>query len=166
MSPNARRPTKPTSSGHLEHKYRKILAVPDWDENELEEMGYNLRLQVEAGIALKTSMQRRIPSETNGTEVPTRHKRQKTDETELAIERLSALVGPILNQLFAKAATNEDMWLKKKSVKRLADWIRSGQDIADIMHQTIEQMGEVLTAQEAELEELRPSKGKVWIPGI
>ena len=87
-------------------------------------------------------------------------------ETELAIEQLSALVGPVLQQIFKAAATNEDMWLKKKSVKHLAGWIQSTQDIADIMHQTIEQMGEVLTAQEAELEQLRPAKGKVWIPGV
>jgi len=87
-------------------------------------------------------------------------------ETELAIEQLSALVGPVLNQIFKAAATNEDMWLKKKSVKHLAGWIQSTQDIADIMHQTIEQMGEVLAAQEAELEQLRPTKGKVWIPGV
>ena len=90
----------------------------------------------------------------------------ENDETELAIEELSALVGPILNQIFSNAATNQDMWLKKKSVKHLAGWIQSTQDIADIMHQTIEQMGEVLTAQEAELEQLRPAKGKMWVPGI
>ena len=85
-------------------------------------------------------------------------------ETELAIEELSALVGPVLNQLFRNAATNEDMWLKKKSVKHLAGWIQSTQDIADVMRQTIEQASEVISQQEAELEQLRPEK-KVWIPG-
>lgn len=86
------------------------------------------------------------------------------EDIQLAIEELSALVGPVLKELFAKAATNDDYWLKKRSVKHLARWIQSTQDIADVMHQTIEQMQHVISAQEKELEELRPEKSKVWTP--
>ena len=87
-------------------------------------------------------------------------------ETELAIEQLSALVGPVLQQLFKAEATNEDMWLKKKSVKHLARWIMHVQDVADVMAQTIQAAEQVIAAQEQELEQLRPAKGKVWIPGV
>lgn len=87
-------------------------------------------------------------------------------ETQLAVEQVAALVGPVLNQLFKAAATNEDLWLKKKSVKHLATWIQSTQDITDVLHQALEQASEVIGAQEAELEQLRPTKGKVWIPGV
>jgi len=84
-----------------------------------------------------------------------------------AAQRLSeqaALVGPILNELFRKSAEGEDYWLKKKSLQLLTDWIMSVQDIATLLTQQLEAAQTVIAAQEKELEELRPDKGKMWTP--
>lgn len=82
----------------------------------------------------------------------------------LAIEQLSALVGPILKEMFQRSAEGKDYWLKQASLQHLTRWIQSTQDIADVMQQTIEQMQHVIGAQEAELKELRPVQKKVWTP--
>ena len=87
-----------------------------------------------------------------------------TAQVQLKIEQLAALVGPVLTELFSKAVTNDDMWLKKKSVQHLALWIQSVQDTSDLMRQTIDAMQNVITSQEQELEKLRPVKGKIWTP--
>ena len=83
---------------------------------------------------------------------------------ELAVEETAALVGPVLNEMFRKAALNEDYWLKKKSLKHLVRWVQSVQDINDVLMQTNQAMQAVIDAQEKELEELRPAKSKVWTP--
>ena len=90
------------------------------------------------------------------------------DSEEIAenIEQQVALVGPILTEMYRKAASNEDMWLKKKSLKIVCGWTQSLQDVATLMEQQIEAMSEVIASQEAELEQLRPVKGKVWVPGL
>jgi len=90
---------------------------------------------------------------------------EEDDGVELAIEKMSALVGPVLKELFAKAELNEDYWLKKKSVKHLARWIQSVQDVTDVMYQANQQMQVVISAQEEELQKLRPEKKNFWIPG-
>lgn len=102
----------------------------------------------------------------DGLPTPLTPENDENDEIELAIEQVAALVGPVLNQIFKAAATNEDLWLKKKSVKHLATWIQSTQDITDVLHQTLEQASLVIGAQEEELEKLRPTKRQVWIPGF
>ena len=80
------------------------------------------------------------------------------------IEKQATLVGPILNELYTKAAEGNDYWLKKRSLQLLADWIMSVQDIATLLTQQLEAAQTVIAAQEKELEELRPDKGKVWTP--
>ena len=80
------------------------------------------------------------------------------------IEKQATLVGPILNELYTKAAEGKDYWLKKRSLQLLADWIMSVQDIATLLTQQLEAAQQVIAAQEKELEELRPDKGKVWTP--
>ena len=80
------------------------------------------------------------------------------------IETQSALVGPILNELFAKGAVKDDYWLKGASTAILTDWIVGLQNMATLFEQQINSMGEVIDAQSRELEELRPKKKRVWTP--
>ena len=81
-----------------------------------------------------------------------------------SIETLLTLVGPILNELFRNAALGKDMWLKKKSVEILSNWIQTAQDTSTLMMRQLEAAEQVIAAQEKELEELRPEKSKVWTP--
>ena len=74
------------------------------------------------------------------------------------------LVGPILNELFKAGAEKKNYWLKGKSTRILADWIIQLQNLADIMQQQLEAASQVIQAQEQELEELRPERGKIWTP--
>ena len=86
------------------------------------------------------------------------------DELQNAIQTQSEQVGPILKEFLTHASENKDYWLKKKSLRILAEWIMSLQDVATLMEQQLEALGSVVTAQEAELEELRPTKKKIWTP--
>lgn len=43
-------------------KYRKILKMPDWSEEDFEELSTNLELSVKAGMALKRATEARIAS--------------------------------------------------------------------------------------------------------
>ena len=86
------------------------------------------------------------------------------EEMAAAIQDQSALVGPILNEFLKHAAEGTDYWLKKKSLRILADWIMSLQNIATLMEQQLEALSSVCAAQEAELEELRPTKKAIWTP--
>ena len=88
----------------------------------------------------------------------------KDEDVEQAIATQAALVGPILDELYEHAATDTDWWLKKSSLKILANWTMSLLDIASIMEQQLEAAQAVIGAQEKELEELRPVKQKIWTP--
>ena len=91
---------------------------------------------------------------------------EKFDDEQLQtdIELQAALVGPILNELFRKGAVKDDYWLKGSSTKILSDWIIGLQDMATLFQQQLQAAGQVIDAQEKELEELRPVKKKVWTP--
>lgn len=41
-------------------KYRKELKMPDWDQEELDTLGHNIRSKVLAGLALKAAVQARM----------------------------------------------------------------------------------------------------------
>ncbi len=86
-------------------------------------------------------------------------------EIEAAIEAQAAMVDPILNEFMKAAAEGRDLWLKKKSLRILAEWVMSLLDVGSVMEQKIHAMQEVITAQDSELTELRPNKRKVWTPG-
>ena len=68
------------------------------------------------------------------------------------IEEQMALIGPILSELYMKAAEGKDYWLKKRSLQLLADWIMSVQDIATLLTQQLEAAQQVIAAQEKELD--------------
>ena len=87
-------------------------------------------------------------------------------EIEQGIQDQMAMVGPILNELFKAAATDTDLWLKKKSLAILSNWILSLQNVATLMEQQLDAASRVVAAQEKELEESRPHKKKIWTPGI
>jgi len=74
------------------------------------------------------------------------------------------LVGPILKEFLRHAADGTDYWLKKRSLRILADWIISLQNVATLMEQQLEAASSVVAAQEKELEELRPTKKQIWTP--
>ena len=82
------------------------------------------------------------------------------------IAEVMVVVEPILNEMFKAAANNEDYWLKGKSIRVITDWIISILNISQVMEQQIRAQGEVLAAQEAELESLREKKSKMWVPGV
>ena len=86
------------------------------------------------------------------------------EELQNAIQTQSEQVGPILKEFLTHASEGKDYWLKKKSLRILAEWIMSLQDVATLMEQQLEALGSVVTAQEQELEELRPTKKKIWTP--
>jgi len=44
----------------LRIRYKKILTLPEWTEEELEEMEYNLRLHIEQGRRLKEIIKERL----------------------------------------------------------------------------------------------------------
>lgn len=46
--------------GHLERKYKKILAMPNWSGEEISELGRGLQDQVHAGLRLKYAIQNRV----------------------------------------------------------------------------------------------------------
>ena len=81
-----------------------------------------------------------------------------------SIEQQVALVGPVLAEMYKAAAEGRDYWLKKASLQRLTNWIMTVQDIATLMQQQLEAAEQVIAAQEAELEQLRPVKRKMWTP--
>jgi hypothetical protein len=83
-----------------------------------------------------------------------------------SIQQQMALVEPILDGLFKAAAEGDDYWLKGKSTTLLADWIIATMNIGAVMQQQIEAMGHALQAQEKQLEETRPAKGRMWVPGL
>ncbi len=86
------------------------------------------------------------------------------EELVAAIKADAALVGPILAEVFKAYHEKRDFWLKKASLRIFVDWVVSLQNIATIMEQQLEALSSVVTAQEAELEELRPTKKKIWTP--
>jgi hypothetical protein len=45
---------------YLAHKYRHVLDSPEWDEDELAEMGHNLRSKIAAAETARKIMQQRI----------------------------------------------------------------------------------------------------------
>jgi len=75
-------------------------------------------------------------------------------------------IEPVLNELFKAAAENDDYWLKKKTVRVFVDWIVSILNVSQLMEQQVRALGATLQAQEKELEELRPTKSKMWVPGV
>ena len=85
-------------------------------------------------------------------------------EVESAVAAQIALVGPILKEFMRHATEGTDYWLRKSSLRILANWIMSLQDSATLMQQQLEAAQQVLGAQEKELEELRPVKNKIWTP--
>jgi len=44
----------------LKRKYKKILSIPDWDEDELKDLGYNLRMKITKDVIVKTHISRRL----------------------------------------------------------------------------------------------------------
>jgi hypothetical protein len=44
----------------LRKRYKKYLALPNWDENELRMLGYRLRKHVEQGLAIRDLTRKRI----------------------------------------------------------------------------------------------------------
>lgn len=88
----------------------------------------------------------------------------ENEEIKTAIEDGTVLVGPILKEFFRHATQGTDYWMKKRSLRILADWIVNLQNVATIMEQQLEALSQVCAAQEAELEELRPTKKKIWTP--
>jgi hypothetical protein len=44
----------------LRKKYRRVLAMPDWAQDEREELGWSLRTSVDAGMAQKSVLQQRL----------------------------------------------------------------------------------------------------------
>ena len=75
-----------------------------------------------------------------------------------------ALVGPILKELLARGAIKDDYWLKGASTALLSDFIIGLQDMATLFQQQLQAAGQVIDAQEKELEKLRPKKRQVWTP--
>lgn len=82
------------------------------------------------------------------------------------LEQQMALVEPVLDGLFKAAAEGDDYWMKKKSVRIFSDWIVSVLNVSQLLEQQVRALGETLQAQEKELEQLRPAKGKMWTPGV
>jgi len=89
-----------------------------------------------------------------------------TEQIKKGLEDQVAAIGPVLYLIFESAEHDRDLWLKKSSLRVLTDWIISLQNIASLLEKQIEAMGSVVSAQEQELEELRPTKKKIWRPGI
>ena len=89
-----------------------------------------------------------------------------TEQIKKGLQDQVAKIGPILYELFVAAEHERDLWLKKSSLRELTDWIISLQNVASLLEQQIEARGSVVSAQEQELEELRPTKKKIWRPGI
>jgi len=44
----------------LLQKYHKLLAIPKWEDNEIEELGYTLRTHIEASIRAKEYIKKRL----------------------------------------------------------------------------------------------------------
>ena len=44
----------------IKHKYRRILALPPWSEDEIAELGYSLATAVRSGIAQKAYIEARL----------------------------------------------------------------------------------------------------------
>ena len=87
------------------------------------------------------------------------------EQIKTGIEEQVAAIGPILHEIFESAEHERDLWLKKSSLRALADWIISLQNVASLLEQQIEAMGSVVSAQEQELEERRPTNKKSCRPG-
>jgi len=87
-------------------------------------------------------------------------------EVQEGIDLTIAVVGPILSEFMKAAAEGRDFWLKKKSLKILAEWIMSLLDLGQLMQAKVEALEGVVQAQDAELTELRPQKRKIWTPGL
>lgn len=47
-------------AGRLESRFRKVLKMPRWDEDDLEELGHALRSSVEATVREQERVRRRI----------------------------------------------------------------------------------------------------------
>ena len=100
------------------------------------------------------------------TDDPDSSENYDDEQLRTEIEQQTALVGPILNELFAKGAVKDDYWLKGASTRILSDWIIGLQNMATLFQQQLEAAGQVIGAQEEELQQLRPQKKKVWTPGV
>jgi hypothetical protein len=44
----------------LRRRYRRVLQMPDWAEEELEELRYNLRVAIEASLARRDTVRQRL----------------------------------------------------------------------------------------------------------
>jgi hypothetical protein len=84
------------------------------------------------------------------------------EEVQAAIEAQLDVVGPILSEMFKRAAEKQDYWLKGQYLQQLCDWIIGLQNMASM----IEPLSQALAEANAELEELKPSepKPKVFNP--
>jgi hypothetical protein len=87
-------------------------------------------------------------------------------DIEANLEQIMALVEPILDGLFKAAATDDDYWLKKKSVRIFSDWIVSVLNVSQVMEQQVQALSVTVQAQEKELEQTRTVKAKMWTPGV
>ena len=91
---------------------------------------------------------------------------QEEVDLEANLASMMTTIEPVLNELFKAAAENDDYWMKKRTVRVFSDWIVSILNVSQLMEQQVRALGASLQAQEKELEELRPKKGKMWTPGV
>jgi len=106
------------------------------------------------------------PSQINANDMPVADIGEGEVDLEANLASMMIRIEPVLNELFKAAAENEDYWLKKKTVRVFVDWIVSILNVSQLMEQQVRALGATLQAQEKELEELRPKKSKMWIPGV
>ena len=46
--------------GAMERRFKKILQTPEWSEEELDDLGYAMRTEVENSLKMKETVQNRI----------------------------------------------------------------------------------------------------------
>jgi hypothetical protein len=102
----------------------------------------------------------------NSTDTPPEASEVEGAALESSIADIMEQIEPVLNGLFKAGADNDDYWMKAKTVRVFSDWIISILNISRVMEQQIGAQGEVLAAQETELETLREKKSKMWVPGV
>ena len=106
------------------------------------------------------------PSPTNSNDLPAGDIDASAVDLEANLASMMVRVEPVLNELFKAAAENDDYWLRKRTVRVFVDWIVSILNVSQLMEQQVRALGATLQAQEKELEELRPKKSKMWVPGV
>ena len=85
------------------------------------------------------------------------------EEVQAAIEAQLDVVGPVLSEMFKRAAEKQDYWLKGKYLQALCDWIIGLQNMASM----IEPLSQELANTQARLLELEgdePTKKKLFNP--